>query len=599
MINANNIAAMQTSGSASTPSSPLFSKGSKGSSQGLMGFLDAIIQQMQSGQQGGSAALTRSSATAGLGKLAEKISSLLQKSGVTQSDIQTMSPQDLAAKIQTVMQQNNISIPASLQSLSSNDLSTQLASLLQQNSNTATSSTAQSGLTSDLASTDTSSLDALQGQTKEDVAKKITSMLDQQQQTGVAFTPAQFQQLQGDFKQLQSAPGTVDATTMSQMTSDLSSYLSGQGVSQSSISNFLTDLTQSLQNDQTADASATSAATSAAAATGSTAPTTTTTAAATTSSSTAAANADDSSDDNATSSFSATGGTDITGFTQTTAQSFWQKNFDAQSNKTPVLGKQSQTQAADADDDSSARDSSVASQQAQNSLLSSSSLTSKISGPSVNAALISDLANGSGGDAGTSFGNGSGSQNGSGQQAQNVSGAANLLQPMTADMMQTQNFTNYMNTASASASSAASTTTQQVAVQIQNNLSSGVNTMTLQLEPMDLGKMNVKLSFAKDGTVKAHMTVEKPETLALLQKDSSHLQKALQQSGLTTDENSLSFDLKQQGQQHNMQGFNGGNNNNSDEFDTHMDGNVSSALQAQLAIQSSGYITQSGVNIMV
>jgi flagellar hook-length control protein FliK len=542
-----------------------------------MGFLDAIIQQMQSGG-------TAQNATAGLGTLAEKISSLLQKSGVTQSDIQSMPPQDLAAKIQNVLQQNNISIPSSLQNLSSNDLATQLASLLQQNGSTAQSGLTN-GLTSDLTATDTSSLDALQGETKEDVAKKITSMMDQQQQTGVAFTPAQFQQLQGDFKQLQSAPGTVDAATMSQMTSDLSTYLSGQGVSQSSISGFLADLTQSLQTGQSAPAT-TAAATSINASTPAT-------------STDDASDTTDASAQDATSSSSATGGADITGFTQDTAQSFWQKNFDAQSNKTPILGKQSQAQAANADDDGSAHDSSFASQQVQNSLSSQSSLTSKISGPTVNAALINDIANGDSSGSGAGFGSGSGSQNGNGQQSQAVSGASNVLQPMTADMVQTQNFTNYMNTASASAPSAASTTTQQVAVQIQNNLSNGVNSMTIQLEPMDLGKMNVKLSFAKDGTVKAHMTVEKPETLALLQKDSSHLQKALQQSGLTTDENSLSFDLKQQSQQQNMQGFNGGNNNNSDEFDTHMDGNVSSALQAQLAIQSSGYITQSGVNIMV
>ena len=43
---------------------------------------------------------------------------------------------------------------------------------------------------------------------------------------------------------------------------------------------------------------------------------------------------------------------------------------------------------------------------------------------------------------------------------------------------------------------------------------------------------------------------------------------------------------------------NGGSD--ADEFSSHMDGNdISKAHQAQLAIQSNGYITSSGVNIMV
>ena len=45
--------------------------------------------------------------------------------------------------------------------------------------------------------------------------------------------------------------------------------------------------------------------------------------------------------------------------------------------------------------------------------------------------------------------------------------------------------------------------------------------------------------------VKIHLIAEKPETLAMLQKDSHFLEKTLQDAGLTTDKDSLSFDLKQ------------------------------------------------------
>jgi hypothetical protein len=83
-----------------------------------------------------------------------------------------------------------------------------------------------------------------------------------------------------------------------------------------------------------------------------------------------------------------------------------------------------------------------------------------------------------------------------------------------------------------------------------------------------------------------------------LQKDSHHLQRALQQIGLDTDENSISFDLNQQGQQQGLNGFNGGGN--ADKFAAPLDDNeINNALQAQIAIQAQGYITSSGVNIMV
>jgi flagellar hook-length control protein FliK len=234
-------------------------------------------------------------------------------------------------------------------------------------------------------------------------------------------------------------------------------------------------------------------------------------------------------------------------------------------------------------------------QQTQASGQTQQDVTAKITGFSFNPALINDLANGNNGGFGTGGGFGN-SQNGGAQQADPNAAA---LMPATADMQNNQNFINYLNTASGSA--APSPTTQLVNIQLQRNINAGINSMTLQLEPADLGRMNVKLSFTKDGTVKAHMTVDKPETLALLQRDASHLQRALQQSGLTTDENSLSFDLSQQSPQQNLQGFSGGNsgntNNTAPAIDDEMD--AGNALNAQIALQSMGYITRSGVNIMV
>lgn len=86
--------------------------------------------------------------------------------------------------------------------------------------------------------------------------------------------------------------------------------------------------------------------------------------------------------------------------------------------------------------------------------------------------------------------------------------------------------------------------TQMVSATIQKAAQSGdTRNMTLHLDPPDLGRVDVRIEVSKDNMIKAHMIVEKPETLVLLQKDSSLLDKALGDSGLETTEDSLSFEL--------------------------------------------------------
>lgn len=107
-------------------------------------------------------------------------------------------------------------------------------------------------------------------------------------------------------------------------------------------------------------------------------------------------------------------------------------------------------------------------------------------------------------------------------------------------------FAQYMNTG-AMPQTLPAHTSQMIAVQIQRNAAAKIDTFTLQLDPADLGRMDIELKFSHDGRLKAHLTVERPETLALLQKDAAHLERVLQQNGLQTDGQSLSFDLRQQG----------------------------------------------------
>ncbi|MDE1147667.1 MAG: flagellar hook-length control protein FliK [Azospirillaceae bacterium] len=89
---------------------------------------------------------------------------------------------------------------------------------------------------------------------------------------------------------------------------------------------------------------------------------------------------------------------------------------------------------------------------------------------------------------------------------------------------------------------------QQVTMGFQKAASNGLDSVTIQLTPEDMGTIDVKLDFHKDGKVRASVTTDNAKTLDLLQRNSSDLQKSLQDAGLQTDGDSLSFSLKDDGQ---------------------------------------------------
>ena len=82
---------------------------------------------------------------------------------------------------------------------------------------------------------------------------------------------------------------------------------------------------------------------------------------------------------------------------------------------------------------------------------------------------------------------------------------------------------------------------EQVSVQIQTAVKSGADRISIQLNPTELGKIEVKMELGDDGQLRAVISAERPETLELLQKDARGLEKSLQDAGLKTDMNSLAF----------------------------------------------------------
>ena len=112
-------------------------------------------------------------------------------------------------------------------------------------------------------------------------------------------------------------------------------------------------------------------------------------------------------------------------------------------------------------------------------------------------------------------------------QALSVTGLENL----------TQQVTSHSHAAQANPAS------QTVAATIQKMAGYGTNrNITLHLDPPELGRVEVQMSFGKDKAVKTVLTIEKPETHLMLQRDAQTLERALQDAGLDT-ENGVSFEL--------------------------------------------------------
>ena len=96
-----------------------------------------------------------------------------------------------------------------------------------------------------------------------------------------------------------------------------------------------------------------------------------------------------------------------------------------------------------------------------------------------------------------------------------------------------------------------------LAVEIAASVQSGKTHFEVRLDPADLGRIDVRIDVDRNGQVTSHLTVEKPETLSMLQQDAPQLQQALNDAGLKTSNGGLQFSLRD----HSQSGQNNPNNN--------------------------------------
>jgi flagellar hook-length control protein FliK len=86
-----------------------------------------------------------------------------------------------------------------------------------------------------------------------------------------------------------------------------------------------------------------------------------------------------------------------------------------------------------------------------------------------------------------------------------------------------------------------------IPVLIASKALDGSNHFDIRLDPPELGRIEVRLKVDRDGQVSSHLIADRADTLALLRRDQTGLERALQDAGLKTNGDGLQFSLRDQG----------------------------------------------------
>ena len=99
---------------------------------------------------------------------------------------------------------------------------------------------------------------------------------------------------------------------------------------------------------------------------------------------------------------------------------------------------------------------------------------------------------------------------------------------------------------SVTAATSAAVPLNGLALQIAVTAQSGKSRFEIRLDPAELGRIDVRIDVDRHGQLTSHLTVEKPETLAMLRQDAPQLQRALDNAGFKTGDGGLQFSLRDQ-----------------------------------------------------
>lgn len=108
---------------------------------------------------------------------------------------------------------------------------------------------------------------------------------------------------------------------------------------------------------------------------------------------------------------------------------------------------------------------------------------------------------------------------------------------------------------------------EQIRLKITKGAMNG-DTIRIQLRPETLGKVDIRLE-VHEGRVSAHVVAETRDALDLLKADARNLERVLQESGLKTDNSSLNFSLRGEGNPRQADQNDGGRQGAGTPYDPH------------------------------
>lgn len=139
----------------------------------------------------------------------------------------------------------------------------------------------------------------------------------------------------------------------------------------------------------------------------------------------------------------------------------------------------------------------------------------------------------------------------------------------------------------------------QVAFEVVRQFNQGNTRFQIRLDPPELGRIDVRMQVDGDGNVHARMTVERAETLDLMQRDQRSLEKALAQAGLDSGKTSLEFSLRQNPFARDGQGQQQHHGGNGSPFAQHRPDADEVPEITSTTTQYRGLASPSGVNLFV
>ena len=87
--------------------------------------------------------------------------------------------------------------------------------------------------------------------------------------------------------------------------------------------------------------------------------------------------------------------------------------------------------------------------------------------------------------------------------------------------------------------------TEQVKVTIQQAMRAGMDRVQIQLDPADLGRVDVRMDLTNDGRAQIVIQADNRDTLDMLQRDARLLERALQEAGIDANAQDMNFNLSE------------------------------------------------------